>query len=810
MKDVERIRQLADARPQWAHLYALELDCERLARGAPPVTVARLGTAGAAADPAAATGTAPSAVIRDAAALLAAGKRGEAMRRFHDSAAGAAIHAGNLLFANATDDDAVWLHFTNKYLHRFGVPELQLEPGAGPRYLRLRADPVEAGSDGPLVSVLMPARNAQDVIGHACRSVLAQSWRRLELIVVDDGSTDDTWQRVQDLAEQDDRIRPLRLRESVGPYVAKNIALAHALGRYVTCHDADDWALPDRIERQLQPLLADPELRVSVGRMLRLTADGRYTRFAAVGAISHDGALRKCYVSPLFDRRFFLHHLGAWDSVRFDADSELLARVERFARRRLAVLVAPVMLALDAPHGITRQPGSEIHDSGERSADRAQYQQAWRAWHATQRRIPKLAFPLQARPFEAPPAMAVDPALQQALAASVAGATPLARPTAADTGRHLLWHTVHRLHAGGDAEDVLARAERGADELERAALELLRANQALDDDSRWLQHVNRYVARYGVAPLELVPGTVERFWRLRAATERRVEHGPLVTVIMPAYNSEASLEFAARSVLHQTWRPLELIIVDDASTDRTGAIADTLARHDGRVKVLHNRGNVGPYVSKNCALPFAHGEYVTGHDADDWAHPERIERQVLAMQAAGGAMKVHLAGMLRCEASGLFSRISRTTPNSPDGGLQAAFISAFFDAVFLRTVLGHWDEVRFAGDSEIVRRAGRVLGADVPRLWQLGMVCLDSPQGLTSHPEHGFSPTRGLSDSRRAYRDACAAWHRSIDAGSAYLEFPQRHRRFAVPAAAQVDPQALRACLLGHGLAPEPDMAAIS
>lgn len=804
MTQFQHFRRQADARPEWAHLHALEFDCRLIAAHAAELqTLARSGVVSTAPEPPASppqpgAGTVAASVIRDAAELLDAGHRYDAMRRFHEQAAGAAIHAGNLLFANATDDDAVWLHFTNKYLRKFGAPPLHLAPGDAPRYLRLRAAaPVPVG-DGPLVSVLMPARNVEDVVEHACRSVLAQSWRRLELIVVDDASTDGTWQRLSDLAAQDARVRPLRLDRSVGPYVAKNIAKAHAVGRYLSCHDADDWALPNRIELQLQPLLADPELRVSVGRMLRLTAAGRYTRFAPVGPISHDGALRKCYVSPLFDRRFFDQHLGAWDSVRFDADSELLGRIERFARRRLAVLVTPVMLALDAPENITRQPGSEIADRGARSTDREQYRQAWRGWHAAQRRLPKLDFPQPIRPFDAPPAMQVDAQLQQAMADALADRLP---PLAGAAGsRNLLWHTAQRLHDGGDASALLDQAQRAAHDRERPAIELLRANFVLDDDARWLQHVNRYLAQFGVAPLGLAPGAQPRFHRLRAATVRRVESGPLVSVIMPAFNAAATLEFAARSILDQSWRPLELLIVDDASTDDSAAIAARLASEDARVRVLRNRANVGPYVSKNFALQVARGTYVTGHDADDWAHPQRIERQAQAAAAACGALPVHLCGMLRCEASGRFSRISKVTINSADGVLQAAFISAFFDAAFLRSALGHWDEARFAGDSEMIRRAERALGAEVPRRHEFGMVCLDAPEGLTNHPEHGFSPARGLSDSRRAYRDACTAWHLTLQPGATHLDFPQRQRRFPIPPAVRVDPAALRACLLGHGM----------
>jgi glycosyltransferase involved in cell wall biosynthesis len=821
MNPIDRLRQSADARPEWAHLYALELDQQLLReRAAHLVTVARHGTCSAA--PVAAPATDPAATdaprdtLAQAARLLAAGHRWTAMRHAYDGARGEVIHACNLLYASASaGQESVWLHFLNKYLARFGVAPLTLVPGPQPRIFRLQSAAADEKSvakppSSPLVSVLMPAFNASATIEHACRSILNQTWRALELIVVDDASTDNTWQRLQELAREDGRLRPLRLTRNAGPYVAKNFALQQAAGRYVTSHDADDWALPERVERQLQPLLAEPLLKVSVGRMLRMTRSGEVTRFAPVGPLSHDGALRRCYVSPLIERQFFDRHLGAWDGVRFGADSEMLARIERFAPQRLVDLVLPVMLALDTPESLTRQSGSVIDDDGRVNATRADYQRNWQRWHAAHTRMPRLAFPQTKRAFEAPAESIVDPSLQTQPVETGAPAAgdqlkpatrQLEQPAASRAvATNVLWRAARRL-PDEDAARVLADAEREAGEVERPAIELLRANLQLDDDAAWLRAVNRYIEQFEVSPLALQPLAKDRFWRIHAATPRTIEQGPLVSVIMPAFDSEASLAFAARSVLAQTWRPLELIIVDDASTDRTAEVAQQLAREDARVKVLHNRANVGPYVSKNFGLQVAQGRYVTGHDADDWAHPERIERQLKALLETGGAMPVNLMGMLRTESSGRFSRISQVTVNSRDGVLQSAFISAFFDADFLKRRLGHWDEARFAGDSEIIGRARRVLGTELMRLHCLGMICLDSPEGLTNHPEHGYSPTQGLSESRRNYREAFAAWHLTIDSRSGQLDFPQGARRFPIPDAARVDPDALRQCVEGHAMA---------
>jgi teichuronic acid biosynthesis glycosyltransferase TuaG len=105
---------------------------------------------------------------------------------------------------------------------------------------------------GPLVSVVMPARNAERFIETAIRSVIDQSHARWELVVVDDASTDGTADRVAAAARADARIRLIRLDQRVGPGPARNVALAGVRGDYVAFLDSDDVWLPAKLERQLQ------------------------------------------------------------------------------------------------------------------------------------------------------------------------------------------------------------------------------------------------------------------------------------------------------------------------------------------------------------------------------------------------------------------------------------------------------------------------------------------------------------------------------------------------------------------------------
>lgn len=101
-----------------------------------------------------------------------------------------------------------------------------------------------------LISVVMPCYNAEKYVGFAIKSILDQSYRNFELIAIDDGSTDNTDEKIRNL--QDPRIRYIGHRQNSGNYVARNIGVKAANGAYICVMDADDIAMPDRLKTQHQ------------------------------------------------------------------------------------------------------------------------------------------------------------------------------------------------------------------------------------------------------------------------------------------------------------------------------------------------------------------------------------------------------------------------------------------------------------------------------------------------------------------------------------------------------------------------------
>ena len=106
------------------------------------------------------------------------------------------------------------------------------------------------------------------------------------------------------------------------------------------------------------------------------------------------------------------------------------------------------------------------------------------------------------------------------------------------------------------------------------------------------------------------------------------EPAPLVSVVMPVYNSERYLAEAIESILGQTFTDFEFIIVDDASTDSSAEIALEYARRDGRIRLLQREINGGAADARNSGIAVAEGEYIAAMDSDDVSLPARLEKQV--------------------------------------------------------------------------------------------------------------------------------------------------------------------------------------
>lgn len=94
-------------------------------------------------------------------------------------------------------------------------------------------------------------------------------------------------------------------------------------------------------------------------------------------------------------------------------------------------------------------------------------------------------------------------------------------------------------------------------------------------------------------------------------------NGKLVSIIIPVYNVELYLEQCINSVIYQTYKNIEVILVDDGSTDQSGTICDHFAEKDNRVTVIH-KNNGGPSSARNAGIETSKGEFIYFLDSDDY------------------------------------------------------------------------------------------------------------------------------------------------------------------------------------------------
>lgn len=105
----------------------------------------------------------------------------------------------------------------------------------------------------------------------------------------------------------------------------------------------------------------------------------------------------------------------------------------------------------------------------------------------------------------------------------------------------------------------------------------------------------------------------------------------LVSVIIPVYNTEKYLDSCVESILHQTHQNLEIILVDDGSTDNSATVCDRFAQIDDRIKVIHKE-NEGLGYTRNCGLKYATGDYVSFLDSDDTLEENTYEYCIREME----------------------------------------------------------------------------------------------------------------------------------------------------------------------------------
>ncbi len=311
-------------------------------------------------------------------------------------------------------------------------------------------------------------------------------------------------------------------------------------------------------------------------------------------------------------------------------------------------------------------------------------------------------------------------------------------------------------------------------------LEQERGSSPEQVDAAQLAALNAVLARSGLAPLEKrrahEPLSLANI--TARAQPKSGNQAQKVSVILPAFNAAETIEWVLDSILNQTWRNLEVIVVDDFSTDSTCEIVERVARADSRVHLVRRDSNGGAYPARNIGARHATGDLVTVHDSDDWSHPQRIELQVEALAASPGivAVKSHWV-RVGAQLEMLGAWIAR-------GSLYDLNFSSLMFRRELLDSLGLWDEVSVSGDSEFYSRIRAVYGEravlKIPKDYLLAFSLTRDDSLTRAKATHLRSLFFGL---RWNYRDSYLFWHANLGNRAGQLPFDATadKRCFPVP-----------------------------
>ncbi len=370
-------------------------------------------------------------------------------------------------------------------------------------------------------------------------------------------------------------------------------------------------------------------------------------------------------------------------------------------------------------------------------------------------------------------------------------------PGAASTRRQYMLEALFLCQLGR-AREARALIERYAPPgVFDASVELMKANtwnpavtgeRTAQAEAAVLDHVNAIYRHFGFVEIAKrdadAPLSIDNL--CAPETRAHVDPDTPVTVIVPAYNAAATIATALASLAAQSWRDIEVLVVDDCSTDDTAAVAQAFCDRDPRFRLIRQPANRGSYACRNRALQEARGKFITVHDADDWSHPQRVEQQALALLKSP-------------ERSYNLSRFAKATPQlaffgtwRPSDNLVSLNLSSL---MFRREALdrvGLWNEVRIGADREFVKRLDLLLGGDYRQGSVSGCPMAfgrSLPNSLTHHHStHVRTVSHGV---RRTYHEVTDVWHASLKATAAAaaptvpanLPFPHLIRSVRMPEA---------------------------
>ncbi len=531
----------------------------------------------------------------------------------------------------------------------------------------------------PQVSVVMSVYNDANYLREALDSILQQQGVTLEVIVVNDGSTDESGAILADCARQDSRVNVIDQ-----PNAGLTVALIHgcrlARGQYIARQDSDDSSLPGRLAKQLAFLEANPRAAM-VSCSTKFIGPAGEMLYVADGPEGLDSATNKLraldparikgpngHGSVMFRRSNYESVGGYRADFRYAQDLDLWMRL---TDAHFMAFLPDVLYCVRVTCN---------------SISMTQF--------AAQRELAKVIVACR----EARSSGGDESALLRRAAAICAAAQHRVEVNGF-AGEYFIGKLLYHQRDSA-AIDYLRRAVQAKPWNLRARIALARALYSSPD-----------VVRAPVPKPKWIPSSTQPLAPASKSSGRGAS--PQISVVMSVYNDAANLAASLAGILQQVDADLELIVINDGSTDGSRAILTDFEKSDGRLRVI-DQANAGLTAALIYGCRLARGEYIARHDADDESLPHRFAKQIAFLEAnpqaglvACATQYVGPAGELLWEAFGA------KTPELATAELRAANSaniqapnhgSVTFRRASYERVGGYRTEFRYAQDVDLWMR----------------------------------------------------------------------------------------------------------
>ena len=432
------------------------------------------------------------------------------------------------------------------------------------------------------VSVIIPVFNTAAYLRRCLDSVLEGDFRDIEVICVDDCSTDASPDILDGYSARDPRVRIIRFSENRRVSAARNAAISAARGEYLYFLDSDDWLDPGYLGAMYSKAVETGQDVVVNTSWIKEYEDGRPgVKGEGLSEGFHSVETVQSLFYPTVWTRLFKASFISRHGLSFPED---ICQGEDYIFASLAETLQDRSYSFKGPYyHYLQRAGSLNH-----TKNTGQIFNSLRLFGEWERR-------------------GISPEGKKIF---YAGSLVIDSKETYDTLR-----------------DWFVRVEPYVDRHRELYVPFdLFCLEAVADTGSYEEFLSRFNPNLSVS-----------FIREKRAVK------PAVSVLIPVYNTAGELQECLDSVTGQTLSDIEVICIDDCSTDGSGAILDRAAAGDGRIRVIHFPENRGVFAARNTAMDAARGEYVYFMDSDDRIDPDYLEAMLSKARDTGCNILINTA-----------------------------------------------------------------------------------------------------------------------------------------------------------------------